>query len=94
MNEMEFYYPAILSHNPLPTIQYHLIMIEKIANNKFNTEQLNLNSPVKVKEKLDYYRSLLGKTHDLAKDEFENQKLTELRDWLLPMLMNGQVKVN
>ena len=24
----------------------------------------------------------------------ENQKLTELRDWLLPMLMNGQVKVN
>jgi type I restriction enzyme S subunit len=24
----------------------------------------------------------------------ENQKLAELRDWLLPMLMNGQVKVN
>ncbi len=23
----------------------------------------------------------------------ENQKLTELRDWLLPMLMNGQVMV-
>lgn len=27
-------------------------------------------------------------------NEIENQKLTELRDWLLPMLMNGQVKVN
>ena len=26
--------------------------------------------------------------------ELENIKLTELRDWLLPMLMNGQVKVN
>jgi type I restriction enzyme S subunit len=26
--------------------------------------------------------------------EIENQKLIELRDWLLPMLMNGQVKVN
>ncbi len=25
--------------------------------------------------------------------EQENQKLTQLRDWLLPMLMNGQVKV-
>lgn len=25
--------------------------------------------------------------------EIENQKLTELRDWLLPMLMNGQVTV-
>ena len=29
-----------------------------------------------------------------VKLEIENQKLTELRDWLLPMLMNGQVKVN
>lgn len=25
-------------------------------------------------------------------NEIENQKLVELRDWLLPMLMNGQVK--
>ena len=25
---------------------------------------------------------------------FQNQKLTQLRDWLLPMLMNGQLKVN
>jgi type I restriction enzyme S subunit len=25
--------------------------------------------------------------------EEENQKLTELRDWLLPMLMNGQLKI-
>ena len=23
----------------------------------------------------------------------QNQELTQLRDWLLPMLMNGQVKV-
>lgn len=28
------------------------------------------------------------------KNLFENQKLTKLRDWLLPMLMNGQVTVN
>ena len=27
-------------------------------------------------------------------NEIENQKLTDLRDWLLPMLMNGQVRVN
>ena len=25
--------------------------------------------------------------------ENQNQELTQLRDWLLPMLMNGQVKV-
>ena len=30
----------------------------------------------------------------IYKTAIENQKLTELRDWLLPMLMNGQVKVN
>ena len=27
------------------------------------------------------------------KNEIENQKLSELRAWLLPMLMNGQVKL-
>jgi type I restriction enzyme, S subunit len=30
----------------------------------------------------------------IRNNELQNQKLTELRDWLLPMLMNGQVKVN
>lgn len=34
-----------------------------------------------------YYKKILN-------NQLENQKLTELRDWLLPMLMNGQVKVN
>lgn len=29
----------------------------------------------------------------IANNINENQKLTELRDWLLPMLMNGQVKI-
>lgn len=29
----------------------------------------------------------------MINNEIENQKLSELRDWLLPMLMNGQVKV-
>ena len=44
---------------------------------------------------------LIDTFHKLIKPQFdkirinikENQKLTELRDWLLPMLMNGQVKV-
>ena len=29
----------------------------------------------------------------IQKNLLENQKLAELRDWLLPMLMNGQVTV-
>ena len=30
---------------------------------------------------------------EITKKQQENEKLTQLRDWLLPMLMNGQVKV-
>lgn len=32
-------------------------------------------------------------SNKIVKSKEENQKLSELRDWLLPMLMNGQVKV-
>lgn len=46
-------------------------------------------------------KGVLKKYHEIInpafikqnKIELENQKLSELRDWLLPMLMNGQVKV-
>ena len=45
--------------------------------------------------------NLIDSFHKLIRPKFdkirinkkENQKLAELRDWLLPMLMNGQVKV-
>lgn len=47
-------------------------MIDRIANNRFNTEILNLNPPGKIKEKLDYYRSLFNKTQDLSQDEFSS----------------------
>ncbi len=48
-----------------------------------------------------YSENLLEKFERIVETSFkqtdtlnkENQKLTELRDWLLPMLMNGQVKV-
>ena len=33
-------------------------------------------------------------SESIYKRTLENQKLSSLRDWLLPMLMNGQVKVN
>jgi hypothetical protein len=46
-------------------------MIEKVANNERNTDPvLNLNPPVLVKEKLDYYRSFFGKIQDLPENEF------------------------
>jgi type I restriction enzyme S subunit len=43
----------------------------------------------------EQFGAILGATiKTYAKNHIENKTLTELRDWLLPMLMNGQVKVN
>lgn len=44
---------------------------------------------------LQKYHTTINSTFEKQNQlELENIKLTELRDWLLPMLMNGQVKVN
>ncbi len=42
----------------------------------------------------EYFTKLNTLTKKIELNILENQKLAELRDWLLPMLMNGQVKVN
>lgn len=47
-----------------------------------------------IKSILLQYHSIINPAFEKQnKLELENQKLSELRDWLLPMLMNGQVKV-
>ncbi|MCG9879638.1 MAG: restriction endonuclease subunit S [Bacteroidia bacterium] len=45
----------------------------------------------KIEERFEELVHPIRKKREL--NNSENQKLTELRDWLLPMLMNGQVKV-
>ncbi len=46
-------------------------------------------------ENLDKYDSIVSKYNEVILNNYkQNQKLTELRDWLLPMLMNGQVTVS
>ena len=57
------------------------------------TKRYNIEMP--PKELLQKYDALYQPIAErIYKTAIENQKLTELRDWLLPMLMNGQVKVN
>ncbi|WP_426292687.1 RES domain-containing protein [Dyadobacter endophyticus] len=48
--------------------------IEKIANNKTNQEVLNLNPIHLIEDKLNYYRTLFGKIHDLPDDDFSELK--------------------
>ncbi|WP_233900562.1 restriction endonuclease subunit S [Tenacibaculum piscium] len=46
------------------------------------------------KEVLDNFKKIADPFHDkIIVNSKQNQKLSELRDWLLPMLMNGQVSV-
>ena len=40
-----------------------------------------------------YYKTAGPIIDGIMTRAFENQHLTQLRDWLLPMLMNGQVTV-
>lgn len=46
------------------------------------------------KKLLDVFNSAVSKNFELIiKNSIEKQQLKTLRDWLLPMLMNGQIKV-
>lgn len=56
---------------------------------KFN-EDLRVKIPA-ILDVYDENNSSIFKKQDLI--ELENQQLTKLRDWILPMLMNGQVSV-
>ncbi len=73
----------------------------KSASGTSNSHK-RVNPTVMMKYKIVFNETiatLLGNTLGssikmLAKNKIENQKLTKLHDWLLPMLMNGQLKVN
>ena len=81
------------------TLQNCLKVIEQNASNgsiiKYITiaDVNNISSPYDhnvVDEFVKIYRPLIDQ---ISKNKKQNQELTQLRDWLLPMLMNGQVKV-
>jgi type I restriction enzyme, S subunit len=49
---------------------------------------------IPIENILDKYYSFVNSYYDkILNNAFQNKQLSELRDWLLPMLMNGQVKV-
>lgn len=42
----------------------------------------------------NYYATVNPMYNEIINKTFQNKELSELKDWLLPMLMNGQVTVN
>ncbi|MDI5895346.1 MULTISPECIES: restriction endonuclease subunit S [Flavobacterium] len=55
-------------------------------------ESLMIDPSILVLEK--YYKKANPIYKQIINNSFQNQELSSLRDWLLPMLMNGQVSVN
>ena len=63
-------------------------------NNLTNSDILDCRIILPKEEILDKFENMVEKNIKLISNNYiQNQELTQLRDWLLPMLMNGQVKV-
>lgn len=70
------------------------------VNVSVGTKMPVINSNSLLSYKVPYCHEIVAKfneisvTDTMAKKIQENQRLTALRDWLLPMLMNGQATIN
>ncbi len=62
-----------------------------ITRDHLKQSRITLPNDVSVFKAFDKIISPL--IHQMIRCEKENQELTALRDWLLPLLMNGQVRV-
>lgn len=76
---------------------YHMIEDFDLSNYgyarhfKFLKEKIVIVPDKEVSSKFETQANVIYEK--IKNNIFENQELTQLRDWLLPMLMNGQVKV-
>jgi type I restriction enzyme S subunit len=61
-----------------------------------NTDSLkDINVAIPVDEKFDdFYQTLNCSLRQIINNSKQNQGLVKFRDWLLPMLMNGQIEVH
>ena len=87
-----FYYYQLVNY-----LQHFKMMAENRKTTMGHITQEHLKQsrivlpPVELTEKLE--KIIAPIFEKIMVNNIESQTLTELRDWLLPMLMNGQVKV-
>lgn len=76
---------------------YSQIIGSKSGSTVFGIRQNELRKTKVLKPYLDLQKSFDNKVRpmlaQIRNNEFQNKELSTLRDWLLPMLMNGQVVV-
>ena len=74
-----------------------LVMKIKTGSIQMKINQENMNKIVVPAIPLELLSEINQKLEVIDKQQLnlieENKQITQLRDWLLPMLMNGQVKV-
>jgi type I restriction enzyme S subunit len=88
-----FLYPYL--QNEIPRLMAMRSGAQQPHINKKVVDESLILLPSESSNILNSYNKEVGNLYDLIiNNAFQNQKLSELRDWLLPMLMNGQVKVN
>jgi type I restriction enzyme S subunit len=88
-----FLYPYLV--NEIPRLMSLRSGAQQPHINKETVDSSLILIPNDDSDILEEYYSKVGSSYELImNNSMENKNLLELRDWLLPMLMNGQVKVN
>ncbi|MDD4353344.1 MAG: restriction endonuclease subunit S [Candidatus Nanoarchaeia archaeon] len=100
---------TVLSYRVIKNFDYNFVLLTMVHDSVFKfavsnsrgTKMPVIASDDLLSYKFAYNENIVKKFNEIisfkeiiSKNVQENQKLVELRDWLLPMLMNGQVKVN
>ena len=93
-DDLKCYYLYPYLKNEIPRLNSMRSGAQQPHINKDIVDESFIVIPNKNSHILKTYNSKVGPLYELILNHaFQNQKLSELRDWLLPMLMNGQVKV-
>lgn len=92
--ELKYYFLYPYLKNEIPRLMSLRIGAQQPHINKEIVDDSVIVLPDSCSNLLELYNSKVAKPYEMIMNNaFENQQLTQLRDWLLPMLMNGQVKV-
>jgi len=87
-----FLYPYL--QNEIPRLMSMRSGAQQPHINKEVVDESFILTPPDNSSILKSYNSKVGNIYEsIINNAFQNQQLSSLRDWLLPMLMNGQVKV-
>lgn len=93
-DDFKYYYLYPYLKNEIPRLNSMRTGAQQPHINKEIVDESFIVIPNESSNILKTYNSKVGHFYELIiNNALQNQKLSELRDWLLPMLMNGQVKV-